>query len=693
MAYQLGGALAGLYDPDDLEPLTTPYQKLRLGLEPPQSSPFYDLEHELAGRAAPVLYKNLSQDSDQGTRRVTDELVDQLLRARRARSINDPSGLDKLRSPDQVPQEPSFTERMLMDYLPRAGIFAADVSKPQIFHDYMTDAEKNWNEGNYGTAAAYLGLAPIGAAADVASTAILPASIEKSLGAGAARALSRAGRAADDALGGSRMAAGAGLAAGGAAMLPDDAEAGAPKWYSALERAIENAPQGKATIEQWLGYLRNRPGIKPEELEYVLGGKGANLDPTSKTVLTRDQLAGFTRGHKVGVDENYFSDGTVQYGGDDMHHGGDYSLPGPADDYREIMVSSPRAQRDENIAEGHFGPMHKGEPDVPNMDRKAGQQIGWIRGDVRKLDDGSRAFHVDEFQSDPAQRAQKLGWKSLTHEEDLSKIKQKFTDASREFTQAFSKLRNDIGEPELNWSNVEDMVEKGDPQAKSVSELYEKMLDVKAEYNGIGAGMSRAVPDRPWKKDWPKLLFRRALWEAVQEDADHLTWTPADIQQKRWGKAQLGRDRLYEETIPKIAADEAKRLGLPKESVGEVKGGSQKPSDHEFEEVSNDLITIEENYSGSQDRRDELDTMMKRLGLSLEVRKNALGLDPKATDWVDSAEDLIYSALVEQSGGSHRLFSLKLTPEIRKKILAEGLPTFVGAGVAPGLVERFLSEE
>jgi hypothetical protein len=45
----------------------------------------------------------------------------------------------------------------------------------------------------------------------------------------------------------------------------------ASPFYSAAGRAVENAKLGKGTADQWLGYLRNQPGVKPEELQYVFG--------------------------------------------------------------------------------------------------------------------------------------------------------------------------------------------------------------------------------------------------------------------------------------------------------------------------------------------------------------------------------------------------------------------------------------
>lgn len=46
-------------------------------------------------------------------------------------------------------------------------------------------------------------------------------------------------------------------------------EVKAEPFYSAVEAAVRNAPDAKMTPEQWSGYLRNRPGVKAEELDWI----------------------------------------------------------------------------------------------------------------------------------------------------------------------------------------------------------------------------------------------------------------------------------------------------------------------------------------------------------------------------------------------------------------------------------------
>src|SRR5882762_1404946 len=44
------------------------------------------------------------------------------------------------------------------------------------------------------------------------------------------------------------------------------------KFYSTLEDTIAGSKVQKATPEQWTSYLKNQPGVKPEELEFSLQG-------------------------------------------------------------------------------------------------------------------------------------------------------------------------------------------------------------------------------------------------------------------------------------------------------------------------------------------------------------------------------------------------------------------------------------
>jgi hypothetical protein len=79
----------------------------------------------------------------------------------------------------------------------------------------------------------------------------------------------------------------------------------APPLYSAVEEAVANAKSPQAPAQQWLGMIRNTPGVKPEEVEhlgvedFLKGQKG----PVSKQAL-QEHIAG----NKVNVQEVMLGD-------------------------------------------------------------------------------------------------------------------------------------------------------------------------------------------------------------------------------------------------------------------------------------------------------------------------------------------------------------------------------------------------
>jgi hypothetical protein len=74
----------------------------------------------------------------------------------------------------------------------------------------------------------------------------------------------------------------------------------APPFYSAVGRAVETAKQEKASADQWLATIKNTPGVKAEEMEWLgladwlKGQKGA---------VTKQQIADYIRANSIEVRE------------------------------------------------------------------------------------------------------------------------------------------------------------------------------------------------------------------------------------------------------------------------------------------------------------------------------------------------------------------------------------------------------
>jgi hypothetical protein len=121
-----------------------------------------------------------------------------------------------------------------------------------------------------------------------------------------------------------------------------------PPFYSALERALLNAPQDKATGEQWLGILRNN-GVKTEEIDWY------ELDTImGQSTITREELLRHIRAHEIIVEEMPIM-GPPLRGGAPV--GGPNSVPRPVDEEQEQIEILQRAGLvvTENMAEGMAG--------------------------------------------------------------------------------------------------------------------------------------------------------------------------------------------------------------------------------------------------------------------------------------------------------------------------------------------------
>lgn len=95
----------------------------------------------------------------------------------------------------------------------------------------------------------------------------------------------------------------------GKQLMADSAKAGAPvaiaehaqPFYSGLEHAVSSIPQERMTGQQWLGTLANKPGVKPEELDWT--GAKEMLAANSDRPVTKAQLQDHLDANKVQLGE------------------------------------------------------------------------------------------------------------------------------------------------------------------------------------------------------------------------------------------------------------------------------------------------------------------------------------------------------------------------------------------------------
>lgn len=81
--------------------------------------------------------------------------------------------------------------------------------------------------------------------------------------------------------------------------MPDE-RGNAPTFYSAVERAVTASKNAKANADQWLATIKNTPGVKAEEIEWL------GLDPWLRSQngpVTKEAVENFIRANSIQVEE------------------------------------------------------------------------------------------------------------------------------------------------------------------------------------------------------------------------------------------------------------------------------------------------------------------------------------------------------------------------------------------------------
>jgi hypothetical protein len=356
----------------------------------------------------------------------------------------------------------------------------------------------------------------------------------------------------------------------------------APQFYSAVEHTINNAKITKATPEEWLGYLRNQPGVKQEELQWL------GLDEL-KGPITKQELERHIQDHKVELkevnkvdkttldpvvkylDESFgpavkhiqtaadiadarkfnahfrettkgMSDDEVlaaarateklQGVGDSKYHS--YQLPG-GENYKEMLLTLPNKQQErllelekrynagdklslEERQERHELINQNKTPAYSSSHWDEPNVLAHIRMNDRNIN-GKKTLHIEEIQSDWHQQGRKSGYKG-----DLDKLQQEGLEASRKKLEAKEHL------DKLTESGLASASEL-DAAMKAVKQANADFDKAAQAYNAVNES---GVPNAPFKKDWDALALKRMIRHAAEKGYDQISWTPGEAQAARY---------------------------------------------------------------------------------------------------------------------------------------------------------------
>lgn len=351
-------------------------------------------------------------------------------------------------------------------------------------------------------------------------------------------------------------------------------------FYSTLEKNVADIGQSKMTGDQWLGTLSNRPGVKPEEMQYT--GLQDFLASKGKEPVTKAEVQAHLNDNKVELVEKnshtpnpqlnrmleldakarrYEAEGetdaarairdqikAIPNTGDFNPRYKDYQLPG-GENYREKLLTLPAQNKMkwERTPEGYLsseGYTIKKEPDGYITYGSSGRRLSAHDSEdmAKSLVETSksnspntniyRSSHWDEpnILAHMRMNDRDVGGKPSFHIEEIqSDWHQQGRDKGYRGEQEKTlsdllKQRSEVHE-KLKQAAIEDS-----PDFDKYS-LQKK--EIQAKIDKLGSA-DVGVPDAPFKKSWPELAMKRAIRMAVEEGKDRVSWTPGEAQAARY---------------------------------------------------------------------------------------------------------------------------------------------------------------
>jgi len=319
----------------------------------------------------------------------------------------------------------------------------------------------------------------------------------------------------------------------------------------------------------------------------------------------------------------------------------DNNLPG-GENYREVSFNW------ENAPKGHSHADHIEEDN----------QIAHALIRDRQLADGTDSLHIDELQSDLHKYGSRDGYETkeaieLSNKE-LSKFDSLIDDEYRNLQPILKKYDLDLTEVDWNLSpdggknvgkgiSARDYVNKavqkytaremvGPSQLpKDLNDALMKLQDAANSSIDENGKLFKMVPNYPFKDDWYNMGIKSLLMDAVEDGKDAISISTSAVMKDRYSNQyHKFYETLYDKKIPSAMEKLAKKYGGEFEAKAKL-----------------DLDDIYKPQPG-------------------DVR-----LDPYGT-----------------GGEKFDANVIKITPEMREKILKEGLQTFASGGVIGNLPSR-----
>jgi hypothetical protein len=354
------------------------------------------------------------------------------------------------------------------------------------------------------------------------------------------------------------------------------------KLFSTAREAVDKAGFNKAQPSQWLSYLRNQPGVKGEELDWMGTPEFLQSQPGA---VTKDQLAAHVREHQLELQDvtkgvspeetarfqelrriseqrtlteaeaSEWSEYVRQHQ-DNRTKFSSYTLPG-GENYREMLLTMPKTEPakitalrneiNELVSMPSSVRTYRGEDRTAAFDRlrreideAGGSQLtptgfrsshfdepnilAHVRFNDRDIG-GKKTLFIEEVQSDWHQAGRRQGYQTPPDPEALREATDRLGKARAAVDQRFTELMAEHPGITMHQASLNDA---------RIDALSREFVDADNALHNLKAAAKAGVPDAPFKTSWPELALKRILKYAADHDYDQVAWTPGHVQAARY---------------------------------------------------------------------------------------------------------------------------------------------------------------
>jgi hypothetical protein len=455
-------------------------------------------------------------------------------------------------------------------------------------------------------------------------------------------------------------------------------------FYSALKGVVEQLPLNKAPGDQWVGTVKNAPGIKQEELDWT----GFQKEFSGRPSVTKQEVSDFLEANKVDVQEVMRQD-TPELPLKAGTKFSQWQMPG-GENYRELLLTLPRKYNsikdwgpDPNFTTGHYD-----EPNVLAHVRFNDRYVPHTQEELKNLwgkefdPKGKKTLFLEEIQSDWHQKGRKEGYRL----------------SSEQTTPMDAEYRA------LVHKNADARAAGREPDPVDIARAKELEADL------IKADNSK-IPDAPFKSTWPDLSLKRMIKYAVDNGYDSVSWTPGKVQAERYDLSKQVRriawagdgeaDRIV--TISPSAGNDIEFRVLSDgkvTGVGRLGGGAGQFDGKSLDEVVGkdmaDKILKDRHGDLSGDGLQVGGEGMKAFyDKMLPAAANKLGKKYGAKVGVTKIGNVVKGAAEKRARAgldekSQEVWSLPITDAMRKEVGEKGVPLFSGGNSLGALLGQAL---